>query len=349
MRMSPILRDMRSAIRFIFSKLAWVGLVIFGVSIITFLLIHAIPGNPWQASTEKRALFNIVLDPAAMRQLDRQFGLNQPLWKQYTNYMFGSFDENRDFFCGAICGNLGPSLRLRGGKVTTALFSVPDGASFWQSRFGYTARLAIMAFVLTTLVGIPMGISLAIRQSSVFERVVSSFLTILLATPNFVLGILLIIIAASWLKLIKVVPQWSDPRAWVMPIVVLAAIPMVTLARLTQTAMREAMQGDYVRTARAKGLRHWRVIVAHILPNALVPIITALAPVLIELVAGSFIIEALFGFPGIGREYWQAISELDYPVIMGLTLLYSLGIVSINVLVDATYGILDPRLRNSGG
>ncbi len=339
---------MTKLVNSIFARLAWVLLVIFGVSIVTFLLIHSLPGNPWQASSEKRVLFNIQLDPLAMRQLDRQFGLDQPLWKQYTAYMFGSFTENGDFSCGAICGNLGPSLRLRGGKVTTALFSVPEGVSFWHSRFGYTARLAWLAFVLTTLAGVPLGILLAIRQASGFERAISALLTLLLATPNFVLGIILIIIFASWLKLVKVVPDWSNFRTWLMPVVVLAAVPTATLARLTQAAMRAAMQGDYVRTARAKGLRRARVIGLHILPNALIPIITALAPVLVELIAGSFIVEALFGFPGLGREYWQAITELDYPVIMGLTLLYSLGIVLVNLLVEALYGLLDPRLRNRG-
>jgi len=338
---------MTKLVNSILARLAWVLLVIFGVSIITFLLMHSLPGNPWQASTEKRALFNIQLDPQAMRNLDRQFGLDQPLWKQYTAYMFGSFDQNGAFACGAICGNLGPSLRLRGGKVTTALFSVPEGMSFWQSRFGYTARLALLAFILTSLVGLPLGIFLAIRPAAGAERAISAFLTLLLATPNFVLGILLIIIFASWLKLVKVVPDWNDFRTWLMPVVVLAAVPTATLTRLTQAAMRAAMQGDYVRTARAKGLRRPRVIWIHILPNALVPIITALAPVLVELVAGSFIVEALFGFPGLGREYWQAITDLDYPVIMGLTLLYSLGIVLINLLVESLYGLFDPRLRGT--
>lgn len=340
---------MKTAFSFIISRLAWVLLVIFGVSIVTFLLIHSIPGSPWQASPEKRALFSIELVPSAMRQLDRQFGLDQPLWKQYTAYMFGSYDETGDFFCGAICGNLGPSLRLRGGKVTTSLFGVPEGMSFWHSRFGYTARLALLSFAFTALVGIPLGVLMAIRHASAFERTTSMILTLLLATPNFVLGILLIIIVSSWLKLIKIVPDWSDPRTWIMPVVVLATIPAATLARLTQAAMREAMHGDYVRTARAKGLRRSQVIILHILPNALVPIVTALAPVLVELIAGSFIVEALFGFPGIGREYWQAIIKLDYPVIMGLTLIYSLGIVGINVFVDAFYGLLDPRLRSSRG
>jgi oligopeptide transport system permease protein len=340
---------MKGILRFILSRLAWVVLVIFGVSVVTFLLIHSILGNPWQSSssTDKLAMNSVSLDPVSMRQLDRQFGRDQPLWKQYTTYMFGSYGPEGDFFCGAICGNLGPSFRLRGVKVMTVLFTPPEGRSPWYSRFGYTARLALLAFAFTALVGIPLGISMAVRQGSGFDRSLSMLLSLLMATPNFVLGILLIVIVASWLKLVRIVPDWDLPQAWVMPVVVLAAVPTATLARLTKAAMREAMQGDYVRTARAKGLRRFRVVFVHVLPNALVPIVTALAPVLVELVAGSFIVEALFGFPGIGREYWQSITGLDYPVIMGLTLLYSLGIVSINVFVESLYGLLDPRLRKS--
>jgi len=338
----------KSAINSILARLAWVLLVIFGVSIITFLLIHSILGNPWQSSADQRAMSNISLDPISMRQLDRQFGRDQPIWKQYTNYMFGSAGPDGDFFCGAICGNLGLSFRLRGVKVMTMLFTAPEGRNSWHSRFGYTARLALLAFAFTALVGIPLGISMAIRKGSGFDRSMSMILTLLLATPNFILGILLIVIFASLLKLVRVLPNWDSPQSWIMPVVVLAAVPTVTLARLTKIATHEAMQGDYVRTARAKGLRRFRVVFVHILPNAIVPIVTALAPVLVELVAGSFIVEALFSFPGMGREYWLSITNLDYPVIMGLTLLYSLGIVSINVLVESLYSLLDPRLRSSG-
>lgn len=336
---------MKNILRFFISRLIWMIVILFGVSIITFLLLHSIPGNPWQSGTGQTVLANVSLDPISMRQLNRQFGLDQPLWKQYTSYMFGSFDENGDFFCGAVCGNLGPSFRQRGGKVTDILFKVPNGVSQWQSRFGYTARLALFGFLFTALVGIPLGILIAFKKGTVLDRVISGLITMLLATPNFILGILLVIVAASWLKLFKVIPVWDEPRDWVMPILVLAAVPTASLIRLTKTVMLEAMQGDYVRTARAKGASQARVVFRHVFPNAAVPLVTSLAPVLIELVAGSFIVEALFGFPGIGREYWQSITGLDYPVIMGLTLIYSFGIITVNILVDALYGALDPRLR----
>jgi oligopeptide transport system permease protein len=332
-------------LRFIALRILWMVLVVLGVSILTFLLIHSVPGNPWTASPQRRGLFNVILDPISIKALDRQFGLDKPLAAQYTSYMFGSLDEGGRFVCGAVCGNLGPSFRQRGGQVTELLFRVPEGRTFWQSRIGYTLRLAVYGFLFTALAGIPLGIFMAMRAGSLAERILSAFLNVLMAIPNFVLGIVLIITLASGLHLIRVLPDWNKASAWIVPVIVLSTVPMVSMARLTQAATRQAMMGEYVRAARAKGLRRSRVMFVHILPNALVPIVTALIPVLIELVAGSFIVEALFGFPGIGREFWTAIQEKDFPVIMGLTLLYSIGIVLINVLVEISYGVIDPRLR----
>jgi oligopeptide transport system permease protein len=337
---------MRHSIEHIFSRLGWLLVVIVGVSILTFLLIRSVPGNPWQAGSQRRALGNLSMDAAAIRTLDRQFGLDKPLWQQYTGYMFGSLDETGTFYCGAMCGNLGPSLRQRGRPVVDVIFGVPEGFSPWHSRFGYTLRLAFFGVLLTTLVGIPLGISMAIRSGTRFEHGATLLITLLSAIPNFILGILLVIVLASWLDVIPVIPDWDMPGDWVVPVLVLAAIPTANLARLTQTALQDAMQGDYVRTARAKGLQRFRVVYGHVLPNAIAPIVTALAPALIELIAGSFIVEALFSFPGIGSEYWKSVSELDFPMVMGLTLIYAVGIIGIHMIVDALYGVIDPRLRN---
>jgi oligopeptide transport system permease protein len=335
-------------LRLILSRLLWVVVVVFGVSLITFLLIHSIPGNPWQSSVQRSALSNILIDETSMKALNRQFGLDLPFWQQYSRYMFGSRDEKGRFFCGAVCGNLGPSFRTRGGSVADIFFGVPEGLTFWQSRFGYTLRLAFYAFLFTAAAGIPLGMYLALQSGSFLERVISALFDFLVAIPNFVLGILLILLLASWLHLFRILPDWNQTSGWILPVFVLAAVPTVSLARLTQAAMRETMIGEYVRAARAKGLRRSSVIVKHILPNALLPILTALIPALVELVAGSFIVEALFGFPGIGREFWLSVQNKDFPVIMGLTFLYSLAIVTINGLVEIFYGILDPRLRTNG-
>ncbi len=335
--------------RFILSRLLWVALVLFGVSLVAFFLIHSIPGNPWYAelSSQRRAMLSHYLDPISIKLLNRQFGLDKPVWQQYIIYVFGGVDQDGKPFCGAICGNLGPSLHQRGRSVQSIIFFSPEEKGFWYSRFGYSARLAMYSFLFTAWVGILLGIAMAIAQGSAFDRIASALITLTLSIPSFVFGILLIIILASWLKLVKIVPVWEDPRAWIMPVFVLSVVPTAMLARLTRASVCMAMQGDFVRTARAKGGRKLRVVFRHVLPNAAIPIATALAPVMVELVAASFIVESLFGFPGIGRGYWQAVVSMDYPVMMGLTLLYSLGMVTANILAEALYGVLDPRIRSS--
>jgi oligopeptide transport system permease protein len=339
---------MTPLLRLVALRLAWMLLVLAGVSLLAFLLIHAVPGNPWQKSGTGRAMVNISLDATSMRELDRQFGLDKPLWAQYTTYLFGSRNADGRFICGAICGNLGPSFRYRGIKVTDVLFRAADGKNFWFSRVGYTLRIAGLAFLYTALVGIPLGVVMAVRNGSSVEHILSGLMTLLTAVPNFVLGILLILILASWLHILRVLPDWNDPRSWIVPVFVLAAAPTVNMARLTRTAVHEAMLGEYVRAARAKGLSRPKVVWVHVLPNALPPILSALIPVLVELVAASFIVEAVFGLPGIGREFWESVRNKDFPMIMGLTLLYSLAIVSINVVIEVFYGVLDPRLRRGG-
>lgn len=334
-------------LRFILQRLLRVVLVFWGVSILAFVLMHSAKGSPWTQSEQRRIFLNYTPDPIVLRNLDRQFGLDLPIWQQYLRYMFGGTDPDGSPFCGVICGNLGPSLSQRGRMVNDILFSAPENGNVWQSRLGYTLRLALYGFLFTALTGIPLGIALAVKHHSRFDRCMSTLLMFNLSIPSFVIGFILIIVLASWLQWIKVVAVWDDLRYWLLAVGVLSGIPMATLARLTKTAVREAMSGDYVRTARAKGLYSLGVVCRHILPNAIIPIITALWPVLMELVAGSFIIESLFGFPGIGGEYCRAVVNLDYAMIMGLTLLYSLGIVTLSIIVDSLYGVFDPRLRNA--
>jgi ABC-type dipeptide/oligopeptide/nickel transport system permease component len=332
-------------LKFLFQRVVWMGMVLVGVSTLTFLLMHTISGDPWDNySVNMRAMQNFSITDATKRQLEQRFGLDLPLWQQYTRYMFGDLEPGGAFTCGAICGNLGPSIRMGGRAVEDILFKPPENQTFWESRFGYSSRLALLAFVVAVLGGIPLGLVSAMNARTRLDRGISFGLAVLVSIPNFVLGLLVIIVLASWLKWIKVLPDWSDPRAWLVPTLVLAAIPLASLARVARTSVLDALRGDYVRTARAKGLTRWRTLLFHVLRNALIPIITCLGATLMEIFAGSFIVENLFSFPGFGREYWLSILALDYPMIMGLTLLYAVGIVSANLLIDILYGLIDPRV-----
>jgi oligopeptide transport system permease protein len=322
--------------------------VLFGVLVLTFALMHAMPGSPWDRPAAQRAMSNYGGSPEVYAQLDRRFGFYQPLPRQFMRYVIGDVDAEGQFICGVICGDLGISTRQQGRSVNEILFGIPEGkTSFLDSRVGYTIRLAVYAFLIAIGLGLPIGILAAVKRDSRFDRISTLLTTIGMSIPNFVIGLLLLVTLASGLGLISVIPNWSQPRAWIVPAVVLAIGPMGSIARMTRTAVLEVMHFDYVRTARAKGLGEPAVVSRHVFRNSLIPVVTMLGPVLVELIAGSFVIEAMFGFPGFGREYWEALVNLDYGMIAGVTLLYAGLIVFVNLLVEILYGVLDPRVRGN--
>ena len=328
-------------VRFIVRRLFWMLPVLVLITLVTFLLMHAAPGGPWDRDPGRRQV-----DPATQERLNHQFGLDKPMWRQFVAYTFGDFDDEDGFVCGAICGNLGPSYRQRGRTVQDILFDVPDGKLIWESRFGYSMRLGLLALLLAVIVGIPSGIFAALKQNGWIDYLSALVANIGVSLPNFVIGIYLIIIFGVVLHWVNVVPRsWGNPKVWIIPALVLGFGTMAFTARLTRSAMIEVMRQDYIRTARAKGLRESTVINRHMLKNALIPVVTILGPALANLVTGSFIIETMFGFPGIGREYVQAISNRDYSMILGSTLVYGVLIALSNLSVDIMYGVLDPRIR----
>jgi oligopeptide transport system permease protein len=288
---------------------------------------------------------NVFMDEATMKRRNEYFGLDLPLWRQFTRYLAGDIHKDGTFVCGVACGNLGPSTRQAGRTVQEILFSPSQGQSAWNSRFGYTARLVTFAFAIVALAGIPLGVASALRAQSRFDRGISTFFTVAASIPLFVLGLLEILIFASWLKWIKVLPDWSQPRYWIIPTILLAVIPLANMIRLTRASMLDAMGGDYIRTARAKGLTRTQAIWKHVLPNALISILAFLLPLFAELFAASFIIEGVFSFPGFGREYWEAITDLDYATIMGITFIYACGLTFANLVFETLYKLIDPRMR----
>lgn len=334
-------------IRFLLEKILRVAIVLTGVVVLMFILMHAIPGGPWSNySNSPRLLVNVGSDDVLRAELNRRFGLDQPLWRQFTRYFIGDFVEG-PFTCGAICGNLGPSIQRRGLTVQAVLFNPPAGRTFWESRFGYSIRLVLLGALITIGLGLPLGIISATRPKSAFSRAVSVGLAAMISIPNFVLGLLAIIVLATWLKVMNFVQDWNSLKSWLLPAVILAIMPTASLARVTQASLANILSEEFVRTARAKGLDETRVILKHVLRNALAPILAFLGTTLLEMFTGLFIVENLYGFPGLGREYWEAVLWLDYPMILGLSLVYATGIVLTNIAVEILGGILDPRLRSS--
>lgn len=326
---------------YLIRRLLWLIPVLITVTAVTFFLMHQAPGGPWDRDLSARQV-----DANTQRMLNEYYGLNKPLWRQYVAYVFGDTDMSGSFKCGLVCGNMGPSYRQRGMMIQQILFQPPKGKGFWESRFGYSARLGILALGLAVAIGLPIGIISALKQNSWIDYLSLFLATVGISVPNFVIAIFLIIIFASWLHLIPIIPKsWAQANAWILPATVLGFGTLARTARLTRASMLEVMRMDYVRTARAKGLVERLVIVRHMLRNALIPVVTFLGPALAGLVTGSFIIEQMFGFPGMGRAYVQAIGQRDYSMIMGTTVFYAILVALANMSVDFVYVVLDPRIR----
>ena len=344
--------------RFMARRLLWLIPVMFIVAVITFTLMHAAPGGPWDRDPSRRQL-----DATTQAMLNRQFGLNKEIWldfgalakgniagffdTQFITYMIGGTVDG-EWRCGFICGNLGPSYTRRGLMVQDIVFRPPEDKPFWDSQAGYSLRLGLISLLFAIVVGLPLGIISALKQNSWMDYLSLTIATAGVTIPNFVMGIFLIIILAVWLHLMPVIPRdWGDLRMWIIPTMVLGFNTLAYTARLSRSAMLEVMRQDYIRTARAKGLAEKTVVVIHMLKNALIPVITILGPALAVLVTGSFIIETMFAFPGWGRQYVQSISQRDYSMIMAMTLVFAILIQLANITVDFVYTLVDPRIRLS--
>ncbi len=304
-------------ITYLARRILWIIPVLFAVSIITFVLMHAVPGGPWDA--EKR------LPAGVQARLNAEYGLDKPLYEQYIQWA-GAF----------VTGDLGPSYRSRDRRVNDI---VADG-------IGTTVQLGIMAFTLSVVVGIPLGIFAALGHNRWPDYLSTSVSIIGIATPSFVLAILLVVLFAVELGWFPT-GGWKGPQYWVLPTVALAGFPIAVIARYTRASMLEVTRKDYIRTAHSKGLGNTSVVSRHMIRNALIPVVTILGPTLAFLVTGSFIIETIFSVPGIGRFYISAISTRDYSLLMAMTMLYAFAIAFLNVVVDVLYAYIDPRIRYS--
>lgn len=316
---------------FLIRRFALLVPVVFVISLLTFGSGHLAPGGPFDRAGLGRELPQPVID-----NLNRQFHLDDPVWQQYLIYM-GNF----------LRGDLGPSYQFRGESVSKLLFypSQP-GAPFWESRFGRSAELGLISFVIACVIGVPLGVLSAIRQNTWVDYLALVFATAGITIPSFIIGLFLMVLFGVDLHWFPVVTaNYGDWHAWVLPSVTLSLALLAFLARLTRASMLESLRQDYIRTARAKGLR-WRVVVLrHALRNSLIPVTTVLGPALAGLVTGSFIIEYVFSFPGMGQFFVVGVTARDYSMVMGVTLFYAILISCANLLVDVTYAILDPRIK----
>ena len=289
------------------------------VILFTFLMMRQIKGNPFRKT--ERAV------PASIQaNLDRKFHLDQPWYVQYGEYVKGVFSAD-----------LGPSLVLRNQSVNDIV----------RSHFPVSLELGAYAFLFAIVVGIPLGMIAALRANKPTDYAAMLIANAGFAVPSFLVATLLIYYFAVKWDVGVPTSGWDTWQSKILPSIALGFFPMAYFARLVRGTMLETLQQDYVRTAKAKGLRPQRVVGLHVLRNSLIPVVTAAGPLLGAVITGSFIIETIFAIPGIGRYYVNSVSARDYSVTMGLTILYAVIVIFGNLVVDILYGFLDPRTREA--
>ncbi len=301
---------------FVVRRLLHSVLVLFGVSIIIFMLLRLIPGDP----------VRILLPPEATEEMVRQtrhdMGFDRPIYEQYVIYL-GQLSH----------GDLGTSIRFQRPVLDLVLERLPA-----------TFELALVSMIIATALAIPLGVIAAVKRYSRWDTGVMLGSLLGQSVPTFFLGILLILVFSVQLHLLPT----SGRGTWqhmVLPSITLGAYMMALIARLTRSDMLEVLGEDYIRTARAKGLREQVVLARHALRNALVPVVTVLGMQVGALLGGAIITEAVFAWPGIGTLAINAIYTRDYPIVQATVLVSALTFVVINLLLDFTYQYIDPRIR----
>jgi len=303
--------------RYLIRRVLWIIPVLFVVSLVTFTLMHAVPGGPWDQ--DKR------LPAATIERLNAIYGLDKPIWEQYVNWVLGII--HLDF---------GPSYQFKDRTVTDIL----------AGGILTTIQLGVMAFILAVSIGLPLGIIAALGHNRWPDYTATGVSVIGIATPSFVLAIMLILVFSLGLGWFPVT-GWKGPNTWVLPTIALAGFPIAVITRYTRASMLEVTRKDYIRTAHSKGVGDRAVVSRHMIRNALIPVVTILGPILAFLITGSFIIENIFAVPGIGKYYLTSIAQRDYPLLMATTIIYAFTIAFMNLVVDVLYAYIDPRIRYS--
>ncbi|MBE6536438.1 MAG: ABC transporter permease [Ruminococcaceae bacterium] len=306
---------MKYALRRIFLSL----LTVFAVITITFFAMHAIPGGPFQA--EK------ALSPEAEAALQEKYGLDKPIIVQYLTYL-------RDVF---IKFDFGPSLKQKGRDTTEIIF---DGLAV-------SARLGIFAALAALIIGVALGALAAVKKNSHTDRVIMVITTALVSMPSFIMGTILLTVFSIRLGWFPAsLSAQTGIRGFILPTLTLSLYPLAYITRLTRSSMLDVLGQDYIRTAKAKGVSRFGIVFRHAMKNSLLPIITYFGPMLAYIITGSLVVERIFAVGGVGRDFIGSISNRDYPLIMGTTIVLSVLVIFMNLLSDMLYRLADPRISS---
>jgi oligopeptide transport system permease protein len=301
---------------YIFQRLVWLVVVLFAVATVTFVLMHSVEGGPWDRQKG--------LSDDAKANLNRAYGLDDPLWQQFGLYLYHLAQ-----------GDLGISIKEEPNRPVTAILA---------DKIPVSAQLGLLALAISVGVGMTLGVASALRRNSIVDYAAVAFATVGGSVPSFVLGMLLMVLFTGQLHWLPY-GEWGSPKHAVMPALALSAWPAAYIARVARASMLDVLDQEYVRTARAKGLIETVIVLRHTLRNALIPILTVIGPIAAVLVTGTFIVEELFNVPGMGRLFVSSIKERDYGIIMGATLFYTVVVAIANLAVDLLYAAIDPRIR----
>ena len=305
--------------RFVTRRLVETALALLGTSVLVFIMIHLIPGDP------ALLMAGLEAGPEVVEQLRRKLGLDQPLYVQYGRFLFG-----------AVQGDLGTSIRTGYPVVEEVL-----------ERFPFTLGIAVGGTILATVVGVVSGVIASMFHNRFWDGFAMIVSLLAVSTPSYWLGLMLMLIFSLWLDWFPSIGI-RTPAHYVLPILTLGAQSGGMISRMTRSAMLDVLGQDYVRAARARGQREHLVVVRHALKNALIPVISLVGLRFGNLLAGTVLVEAVFAIPGVGRLLVEAVLWRDYPMIQGTMLFVAAVFVIVNSGTDILYGVADPRIRVGG-
>ncbi len=299
---------------YILKRMLLAILTVWIVITVTFFVMRAVPGGPFMG--EK------AITPAAQAALEAKYGMDKPLFEQYTTYL-SDIVTRFDF---------GPSLKNRGRDVIDV---ISDG-------FKTSIPLGLSAASIALVTGVILGAVAALRRNKFIDKVIMVITTAFVSMPSFIMGSLLLIVFAVKFPILPA--NGAAEGGLILPVITLALYPMAYITRLTRSSMLDVLGQDYIRTARAKGVSPAKVIFKHALKNSLIPVATYFGPMLAYIVTGSLVVEQIFAVPGIGRAFVSSITDRDYPMIMGTTIVLAALIVIMNLVSDILYKVIDPRI-----
>lgn len=301
--------------RYILKRFLIMIVTIWIITTLTFVLMVSIPGSPFNSESSSNEI--------VQANLERHYNLDKPYIVQYALYLKS-----------IVTLDFGPSIKKPDQTVNSLL----------SRGFPISFELGMITLIVASISGILLGILAALRHNGVIDYLAMGFAVLGISIPNFVLATILIQQLAVNLEIFPVA-TWASTKHMVLPTLALATGPMAVIARLTRSTMLEVLTQDYIKMARAKGLKPWKIVMKHALRNALMPVVTIMGTLVAGILTGTFVIEEIFAIPGMGKYFVESINQRDYPVIMGTTVFYSAFLIFMLFIVDIVYGILDPRIK----